>query len=175
MLKRLLLVAVIALALVGTVSAAGKVYKVAFVARAQADAFAALESRFYTANLGDVWEEATGRLEIKKILQDQRIGEMERSKAEEIYRKLAKLLAEETAPPVPPPAPVRSSGPAPASPKAKVKFSDLSAEEVSFVMGSLRKFNKGMNKARLEKWVYDFPGSKEDMMERLRAAGGSHA
>jgi len=41
MLKRLLLVAVIALALVGTVSAAGKVYKVAFVARAQADAFAA--------------------------------------------------------------------------------------------------------------------------------------
>lgn len=39
--KRLLLVAVIAAALVGTVSAQGKVYKVAFVARAQADAFAA--------------------------------------------------------------------------------------------------------------------------------------
>jgi len=41
MVKRLLLVAVIALALVGMVSAQGKVYKVAFVARAQADAFAA--------------------------------------------------------------------------------------------------------------------------------------
>jgi inositol transport system substrate-binding protein len=41
MFKRLLLVAVIALALIGTVSAAGKVYKMAFVARAQADAFAA--------------------------------------------------------------------------------------------------------------------------------------
>jgi len=41
MFKKLLLVAVIALALVGTVSAQGKVYKVAFVARAQADAFAA--------------------------------------------------------------------------------------------------------------------------------------
>ncbi len=41
MVKRLLLVAVIALALVGTVSAAGKVYRVAFIARAQADAFAA--------------------------------------------------------------------------------------------------------------------------------------
>jgi len=41
MFKKLVLTAVIALALVGTVSAAGKVYKVAFVARAQADAFAA--------------------------------------------------------------------------------------------------------------------------------------
>jgi inositol transport system substrate-binding protein len=41
MLKKLFLTAIIALALVGTVSAQGKVYKVAFVARAQADAFAA--------------------------------------------------------------------------------------------------------------------------------------
>ena len=41
MFKRLLMVAVIGIALIGTVSAAGKVYRVAFVARAQADAFAA--------------------------------------------------------------------------------------------------------------------------------------
>ena len=41
MLKKLFLAALIALALVGTVSAQGKVYKVAFVARAQADSFAA--------------------------------------------------------------------------------------------------------------------------------------
>ena len=41
MLKKLFLVAVIALALVGTISAQGKVYRVAYVARAQADSFAA--------------------------------------------------------------------------------------------------------------------------------------
>jgi len=41
MLKKLFLAAIVALALVGTVSAQAKVYKVAFVARAQADAFAA--------------------------------------------------------------------------------------------------------------------------------------
>jgi len=41
MLKKLFLTAIVALALVGTVSAQAKVYKVAFVARAQADAFAA--------------------------------------------------------------------------------------------------------------------------------------
>ena len=40
-LKKLFLTALVALALVGTVSAQGKVYKVAFVARAQADSFAA--------------------------------------------------------------------------------------------------------------------------------------
>jgi len=40
-LKKLFLVAVIALALVGTISAQGKVYRVAYVARAQADSFAA--------------------------------------------------------------------------------------------------------------------------------------
>ncbi len=41
MFKKLFLTALVALALVGTVSAQGKVYKVAFIARAQADAFAA--------------------------------------------------------------------------------------------------------------------------------------
>jgi inositol transport system substrate-binding protein len=40
-LKKLFLTAVIAMALVGTVSAQGKVYKVAYIARAQADSFAA--------------------------------------------------------------------------------------------------------------------------------------
>ncbi|MGO8693918.1 MAG: sugar ABC transporter substrate-binding protein [Rectinemataceae bacterium] len=41
MLRKLLLTMLVALALVGTVSAQGKVYKVAFIARAQADSFAA--------------------------------------------------------------------------------------------------------------------------------------